>query len=855
MLTLDDLRNLTGAEGLASEKVSLMRERFGENTLTPPEREPVWKQYLNQYKNPIIKVLLLAICISAVVAVIERTGLLDTIAITFAVVLATGISFASEYRSSRAFDVLNAQRNESAVKAVRDGYPISVPVREIVVGDLVLLEAGDGVPADGWLVSADDLSVDESLLSGESEPVPKRPHDPALKGTFVTGGRGALLTATVGDGTKMGTIAASLGTEGHMPTPLERKLADLAHLISRFAYVMAAFIIMALLAEGFFAGAFSGPDLTTLHAILDRFMLAVVIIVVAVPEGLPTSVALSLSLAMRKMVQVRCLVRRLIACETIGSATVICTDKTGTLTKNQMKVVESPTGDPVSSIGIPVSSPEWVTVNAAVNSTAHLEIRAGETATVGNLTEGALLMWLDEHRVSYIEKRRNIPVIRHHFFDPVRKRMSTVVEIGGRRWLLVKGAPEIVASLCSVPVDLGLVEGLAARAIRTLGFAHREIVSDDESETGLIWDGYVGIRDDIREDVPEAILTCQKAGISVMMVTGDKTETARAVALETGILRDGIEMGGSEFRAIPEERLPAAVRGLEVLARAEPADKLNLVRALQKSGHVVAVTGDGTNDAPALEISDVGLAMGKTGTEIAREASDIIILDDSFATIKNAVWWGRSLYGNIQRFVQFQLTINFSACVLVFVAAVLGYPVPFTIIQLLWINIIMDTLAALALCMEAPYPALMKKSPVPRAAPIVTPMMWRAVLLTGCFYCVIGIAHLITGILGGATPAEQRTIFFAFFVIASAWNGINCRAVDGTMPPFFRGNPAFFVIIGVIVAVQFGIVQYGGAIFNTIPLSPGQWMIVSLSSLSVLILGIILRTIERTRLHGEENRG
>jgi Ca2+-transporting ATPase len=848
VLEFEELQKISGESGLSGEQVPLMRDKYGGNILTPPKLEPVWKQYLRKYDDPIIKILFLAVFISGAVAVAEGTGLFDTIAILLAILLATGISFVSEYRSNRAFDALNAERGETPVKAIRDNKPTLVPLKDIVVGDLTIVEAGDGVPADGWLVSADDLSIDESLLSGESDPVDKQPHDPAYRGTFVAAGRGMLLSAAVGDGTKMGTIAASLGSESGIPTPLEQKLSGLARLISTFAYMMALLVTSALLVKGILAGDISGINLATLRNILDSFMLAVVIIVVAIPEGLPMSVTLSLSLAMRKMVGVRCLVRRLIACETIGSATVICTDKTGTLTKNQMTVVESSIARPVFPAGIPDSPAGWIAVNAAVNSTAYIEHRGDIPVTVGNLTEGALLQWLNANAIQYQEVRKKNPALGHHFFDPVRKRMSTVVGIGGHRWLLVKGAPEIVATFCASPVDLTHIDRLASRAIRTLGFAHKEITDGDDSEAGLTWDGYVGIRDDIREDVPEAVLRCQEAGISVRMITGDKPETAKAIAAETGIRRNGILMSGSEFRALPEELITEVARNLEVLSRAEPVDKLNFVRALQEECHVVAVTGDGTNDAPALKTADVGLAMGKTGTEVAREASDIIILDDSFATITSAVWWGRSLYENIQRFVQFQITINISACILVFIAPFLGYRPPFTIIQLLWINIIMDTLAALALCMEAPYEGLMKNRPVPRGAQIVTPMMWLSIVITSLFYCFIGFIHMMTGFLGGTTTAEQHTVFFAFFVLASVWNGINCRAVNGTMPPFFRGNPVFFMVMGVIVLLQYLIVQYGGRAFDTVPLSSGQWVFLVFVSASVLILGLIIRIIGTSSL-------
>jgi Ca2+-transporting ATPase len=604
---------------------------------------------------------------------------------------------------------------------------------------------------------------------------------------------------------------------------------------------MAIIICVTLFIRGIMFGEITGLNIDSVNNTLNYIMLAVVIVVAAVPEGLPMSVALSLSLAMRKMTRANCLVRRLIACETIGSATTICTDKTGTLTKNQMEVVASPFGNPVKADRLPQTPAEWITLNAAVNATANLENREGRLIVIGNSTEGALLRWLREHALDYLQIRAGTHVTRQYLFNGSRKRMSTVVHMDSRFWLLVKGAPEIIASLCVQKPDLTGVSNLASHAMRTLAFAHKEITHGDDSETALVWDGYVGIRDPLREDIVKSVASCQHAGIRVLMVTGDNPETARAVAKEAGILHSGNVITGNEFRSLPKDGQVTAAQGMDVMARAEPMDKLLLVEALQKTGEVVAVTGDGTNDAPALKHADVGLAMGIAGTEVAREASDIILLDDSFASITNAVWWGRSLYENIQRFVLFQLTINFCACILVFLATLLGYPAPFTIIQILWINIIMDTLAAFALCSEAPHAGLMNRSPIPHDANIITLFMRISIVVTGVFFILGGILQITTGFIGGTTAAEINTVFFAAFIIAAVWNGINCRALDGKMPQFFRGNPTFFVVMGSIVLAQIFIIQYGGAVFDTVPLSLEQWVKIIIISASVLILGVILR--------------
>ena len=845
MLNFEELRELAGSSGLRTAQVAEFRTQYGTNAMTPPARESLIVQYLKKFDDPIIKILFLAVTISAIVSIIRGSGFLDTLGIIIAILLSTGISFFNEYRSSREFDVLNAHRDDVAVKVVRDGRPVSVASRDIVVGDLILLEAGDAVPADGWVCSADDIRVDESAFTGESEPVPKDLHTKLLKGTFITAGKGTMLAAAVGDLAQMGVIAASLGIDHATQTPLEHKLEDLARIISRFGYAMAILISSTLFIRGILVGEVTGFDLESANNILQYFMLAVVIVVAAVPEGLPMSVALSLSLAMRKMTAANCLVRRLIACETIGSATTVCTDKTGTLTKNQMEVVESSVGKPVHTITLPTTPAEWVTLNAAVNGTAYLEERGEKTLVIGNSTEGALLRWLKEHSCDYVKMRAQTHVTRQYLFDGNRKRMSSVIYLDGRYWLLVKGAPEILASLCVQEPDLGGVRTLASRAMRTLAFAHREITGSDDSESALLWDGYIGIRDPLRDDIAQSVAWCQHAGIRVRMVTGDNPETAKAIAGDAGILQAGSVLTGSEFRSLSAEDQVNAARDLDVMARAEPMDKLLLVEALQKTGAVVAVTGDGTNDAPALKHADVGLAMGIAGTEVAREASDIILLDDSFASITNAVWWGRSLYENIQRFILFQLTINFCACILIFIAPLLGYPEPFTIIQILWINIIMDTLAAFALCSEAPHAGLMNRKPIPHDAPIITPFMRVSIIVTGIFFIIGGLLQITTGFLGGTTPEEIGTVFFAAFILTAVWNGINCRALDGKMPPFFKGNPVFFVVMGVVVLAQILIIQYGGAVFGTVPLSVEQWVRIVIVSASVLVIGFVLRMIFR----------
>ncbi|MDD1723777.1 MAG: calcium-translocating P-type ATPase, PMCA-type [Methanospirillum sp.] len=840
MIPLEELSRY-GTDGMTREGVLESRKHYGKNELTPPKRIPVWKQYLEKYNDPIIRILLVAVTLSAIVALIQGNNLIDTIGIALAVILATSIAFLTEFKSNREFDALNAMREDTAVKVVRDRSPTTIQMRDVVVGDYILLEAGDLVPADGYLRIASDVEADESAFTGESEPVGKNPDDEVLKGSYITAGRGTMIAAAVGDYTKMGEIASSL-VEGVRPeTPLQLKLKDLAHLISRFGYVMAGLIIGLVLIQGVFFGPPLESPLEIIGFLLQACMLAVVIIVVSVPEGLPVSVTVSLALTMKKMTRVKSLVRRMIACETVGSITVICTDKTGTLTMNQMEVAAASIEVPEQAPDLPSTPAEWITLNATVNSTAELDHREGRMNTVGNSTEAALLRWIHRSGISYPDIRKTWSIEHQDFFNSKKKQMATIVRYENRRFILVKGAPEIIGAMCASVPDMSHLHKLAGRAMRTLAFAHGELEACETKPEHLTWDGYVGIRDEVRPDVTEAVKTCNNAGISVKMVTGDSPDTAAAIARETAILTSGIIMTGPEFRNLSEERRRELAPDIQVLARSEPHDKLLMVKALQADGEVVAVTGDGTNDAPALRNADVGFAMGVAGTEVAREASDIILLDDSFLTIKSAVWWGRALFENIQRFLVFQLTINIAAAILTFIAPLLGLSPPFTIIQLLWINIIMDSLAALALCSEAPHPALMGRKPIPKTASVITPYMTRAILVTTGIYIVAGIAGLIIGLPFMETPQEQATAFFSAFVIAQVWNGFNCRGINGVMPPLFRGNPVFFGIMGLIVVIQILIVQYGGTLFGTVPLNLLQWLLVSIGTMPVLLIWPLLR--------------
>ncbi|MFO0877179.1 MAG: calcium-translocating P-type ATPase, PMCA-type [Gemmataceae bacterium] len=1031
--------------GLASDYVDRSRQQFGENRLTPLPREPLWKKFLEKFDEPIIKILLAAALLSMLVdlfkagdflsggagigllvlgiggLVIARLGewipsflfglaillfllgsvtghfLVEGLAVMIAVILATGVAFLSEYKSDREFEVLNARKDAINVKVMRDGALHTVLLEEVVVGDVVLLEMGDEVPADGRLVKATDLFLDQSLMTGESEPVKKsaRPFDdpadgpdqPAClyRGTQVVDGTGQMIVCEVGDGTYLGQIARKLSAEEEEPegteesasgpddqaarvkkkltiskelTPLQLKLQHLAELISNVGYVAAVLIFIALVVRGILAHSIfipgTGPEaLAVFSELLDAFVLMVIIIVVAVPEGLPMSVTVSLALAMQKMTRANSLVRQLVACETIGSATVICSDKTGTLTQNKMQVVRIATEGQVLERGSaswprlesllhrPSLRPiDWLALNAGVNSTANLEDKGGKLMVVGNSTEGSLLQWLHENHIEYQQLRLAFPPLYQVHFSSERKRMTTVVRVYGSLVVLVKGAPEWVleASKFSHGADgqprelnsqtrhevLEQLRDSASQAMRTLGFAYAvlpEGTPEDEDslhqlrealEANLTFIGFVAIRDPLRDDVKDAINQCRSAGIKVKMITGDNVETARAIAFDIGLVdrRDapintpgGAILTSDEFNKLTDPELKERLPHLAVLARARPLDKFRMVKLLQDLGEVVAVTGDGTNDAPALKKADVGLAMGIAGTEVAKEASKIVLLDDAFSTIVKAVHWGRSLYENIQRFIQFQLTINVSALTIAFLGPLFfGVKAPFTVLQLLWINVIMDTFASIALCSEPPRPGVMRVPPKKKDENILTPNMKMTILTTAAFFVVTMLTLLVLmkgnpehpGLFASSSPDTrwsfeaagsrqtvaasdlehnptsgewrqrgtdirgdvaftvfQVSLFFSVYVFFQVWNQINCRSLTPDESGF-RGlfsNTVFLTIASLVAVGQVVIVTFGGAIFKVEPLSTQTWLAIIAATASVLVFAEVARLIRRRRTH------
>lgn len=986
--------------GLSDAEVVESRNRFGANRLTPLPREPVWKKFLEKFDEPIIKILLGASLLKIVVdlfaaqplaggiglgavvvviatALIARIGdwvpsilfgmagvlfvvsvalghpSFEGLAVMVAVALATGVAFLSEYRSDQEFEKLNADKEAIRVKIQRNGAIHTIPLEDVVVGDLVLLEMGDEIPADGRISRANELMVDQSLMTGESDPVKKShareddetdaPDNPGCvyRGTQAVDGVGQLIVTNVGDDTMLGQIARRLSGEpegeaggdgeaagpsaspedrvqrkltiSKASTPLQEKLEHLAGLISKVGYIAAVAIFIALLARGLWVGEVRWPGpgedpgkvhLASIGALLSYFVYMVIIIVVAVPEGLPMSVTVSLALAMRKMTRANSLVRQLVACETIGSATVICSDKTGTLTQNKMTVSRVGLGGRVAEGPLPPLSVahgdplHWLVINSAVNSTASLEDKEGKSVTVGNTTEGALLNWLQagawagDRPFDYVKLRTDYPVLYQIHFSSDRKRMTTVAKVDDRAVTLVKGAPEMVLGECrsyltadgtvhemtdSVRAEvLSQLRGAAASAMRTLAFAHAKLPADfpqdedtihdrrAEIENGLVFDGWMAIRDPLREDVKEAVDRCRAAGIEVKMITGDNIETARAIGREIGLLDrpSAIAMTHDEFEKIFDEELKDKLPDLRILARARPLDKYRIVKLLQEQHHVVAMTGDGTNDAPSLKKADVGLAMGIAGTEVAKEASKIVLLDDAFSTIVRAVHWGRSLYQNIQRFIQFQLTINVSALTIAFLGPFLGLKPPFTVLQLLWINVIMDTFAAIALCSEPPRPGLMSVPPKRRHESIVTRAMLGNILVTAAFFVVVMIAILV-GMEnqhtrwfddGGSRSAEfpeltyrQVTIFFTVYVFFQVWNQINCRSLDPRESGLYRlfDNPQFLMIASLTVIGQVLIVTVGGRVFNVEPLGVIDWLVIVASTASVLVFAEVTRQVRK----------
>lgn len=884
--------------GLSAQEVEASRKEHGENVLTPPAKKPIWLQFLDKFKDPLIIILILAGVLSIGISFYEYLGLGHGAAVFFepggifvAILLATGLSFYFEYQADKEFAILNQVNDDEPVEVIRQSNITEVPRRNIVVGDIVVLNTGEEVPADGELLESIQLSVDESSLTGE--PMCPKTTDESLfdkdatfasnhvmKGTKVMEGHGIMRVTAIGDATEQGKVFEAVQIDNSVRTPLDEQLDRLGKWVAKMSYVVGVGIIVGRILIYFFSPSYQGFDLMPFIAyVLQTLMIAVTLVVVSVPEGLPMAVTLSLAYSMRRMLKTNNLVRKMHACETMGATTVICTDKTGTLTQNQMRV------DDAQFYGVAPDS-SAVTEGIAVNSTAQLDFTDPEHPRVlGNPTEGALLLWLNSHAIDYRKVREEAEVTEQLPFTTERKYMATVVKsalMPGKRIIYVKGAPEIVFSLCKTAgegatggsIEKQLLE-YQNRAMRTLGFAF-DILDENEvaiadgkvAAEHLHFIGIAAIADPVRADVPAAVKECIDAGISIKIVTGDTPATAREIGRQIGLWTDADTdnniITGPEFAALTDEEVMNRVLDLKIIARARPMDKKRLVESLQKKGQVVAVTGDGTNDAPALKAAQVGLSMGD-GTSVAKEASDITIVDNSFASIGKAVMWGRSLYQNIQRFLLFQLTVNVTACLIVLIGAFMGTESPLTVTQMLWINLIMDTFAAMALASLPPSESVMADKPRNREAFILDrPMLSEIFGVSGFFFVMlfffllvfkhadvqsltdmvsINYQALFAGIgtlsfwTEGNLSEYELTLLFTIFVMTHFFYLFNARAFETHRSALhFKGCRGLLYISGIIIVGQIIMVETPvlQQFFNVIGLSLQDWIIIIIGSSFVL---------------------
>lgn len=879
--------------GLTDSEVLQSREKNGVNLLTPPKRPSLWKLYLEKFEDPVVRVLLVAAVFSLIISIIENEYA-ETIGIIAAILLATGIGFFFEYDANKKFDLLNAVNEETLVKVIRNGKIQEIPRKDVVVGDIVVLETGEEIPADGELIEAISLQVNESNLTGEpviNKTIIKADFDEeatyasnrVMRGTTVVDGHGMMKVLQVGDATEIGKVARQSTEQSGEPTPLNIQLTKLAKLIGKIGFTVAAATFIVFVSKDLYqyisANEISGWHhyMAIAQIVLKYFMMAVTLIVVAVPEGLPMSVTLSLALNMRRMLSTNNLVRKMHACETMGAITVICTDKTGTLTQNLMQVYE-PGFYALKERGILSDDDisKLVMEGISANSTAFLEETddGGKPKGVGNPTEVALLLWLNSQHRNYLELREQAGVLDQLTFSTERKFMATLVQspLIGKKVLYIKGAPEIVLGKCKeVVLDGKRIDATEYRstveeqllgyqnmAMRTLGFAFK-IVDDHApddcvalvAENDLNFLGVVAISDPIRPDVPAAVAKCQSAGIDVKIVTGDTPGTATEIARQIGLWKpedtERNRITGTAFADLTDEEALDRVMDLKIMSRARPTDKQRLVQLLQQKGAVVAVTGDGTNDAPALNHAQVGLSMG-TGTSVAKEASDITLLDDSFNSIGTAVMWGRSLYKNIQRFIVFQLTINFVALLIVLLGSFVGTALPLTVTQMLWVNLIMDTFAALALASISPSEDVMNEKPRRSTDFIISKAMRYNIFGVGTVFLIVlmGMIYYFTNAESGMT-VHRLTIFFTFFVMLQFWNLFNAR-VFGTNDSAFKGLTKSYGMELIVIAILGGqilIVQFGGAVFRTEPLDWQTWLVIIGASSLVLWVGELIRFVQR----------
>ena len=845
------------ARGLSDKEVAESRQRHGENVLTPPERTSLWRLYIDKYNDPIIKILLVAATISLGLAVIEN-DFVEAIGIFLAIFFATTVGFYFERDAAKRFDELTALGEEQPVKVVRNGHVVEVPRREIVVDDIVVLGVGDEVPADGILFEAVDLQIDESTLTGE--PIISKfvevkhdgatyPSNLALRSTMVMNGSGKMRVTSVGDATEIGKVATKATELTAVKTPLNLQLDRLAKLISKVGSAVSVLAFVGFLGHDILTNPLwsTSEYLKMAEVVLKYFMMAVTLIVMAVPEGLPMAVTLALALNMRRMLKSNNLVRKLHACETMGAVTVICTDKTGTLTENKMQVGEMMVRHDNGLLDIAM----------AMNSTAELD----EGKTIGNPTEAALLLWLREKGTDYAKLRQGDRIVWQLPFSTEHKYMATIADMEGKRLLFVKGAPEIVMAHCNLTAEeqkdiQRQLFDYQNKAMRTLAFAYKELPDTveecrlKEGDNNLTLQAIAAISDPLREEVPGAVMECQSAGIDVKIVTGDTSATAIEIARQIGIwtdrLPDGAQITGPDFAALSDEEAFQRVTALKVMSRARPTDKQRLVNMLQKHGEVVAVTGDGTNDAPALNHAHVGLSLG-SGTSVAKNASDMTLIDDSFSSIVKAVQWGRSLYRNIQRFIFFQLVVNVTALLLVLGGSMIGTELPLTITQMLWVNLIMDTFAAMALASLPPESEVMKDKPRKQTDFIINRNIAWAIGIVGLLFfgLMFGLLYYFERVAG--VSAGELTVFFTIFVMLQWWNLFNAKSLGSRRSAFhkFLSDRGLLFVLFIILAGQWLIVELGGKMFRTVPLDIETWLWIVLGTSPVMIVGEIVRRIRR----------
>lgn len=864
--------------GLTDEQVKQSREQHGKNVLTPPQRTSLWKLYLDKYRDPIIQILLVAAFVSLILAFIEK-NFMETIGIFVAVFLATTVGFYFERDAAKKFNLLTALSEEQPVKVRRNGKVMEIPRHDVVVGDVVLVEVGDEVPADGELIVCNDLQINESALTGE--PVAEKslegggdgayPRNVILRSTMVMNGRGEFVVTAVGDATEIGKVAKKSTEQTSVETPLHMQLDKLAKMISKVGSVVsvAAFFIF-LIHDILTNPAWGGKDYFYMaEIVLKYFMMAVTLIVMAVPEGLPMAITLSLALNMRRMLKSNNLVRKLHACETMGAVTVICTDKTGTLTQNKMQV---------SALELKQGDEALLDTAIALNSTAELN----DGKPIGNPTESALLLWLDAQGKDYEELRKQVNVLKQLPFSTERKMMATLAEVDGETYLFVKGAPEIVMKKCIIEDRMQRqsaeeLDEWQHKAMRTLAFAYKKIETSimrtsrtSTAEVVALLDAndlqlqaIAAIADPIRPDVPAAVQECRHAGIEVKVVTGDTAATALEIGKQIGVFEDEPEnigadgsltsldqqmITGEQWEALSDEEAYERAKDIRVMSRARPTDKQRLVAMLQKRGEVVAVTGDGTNDAPALHYAHVGLSLG-SGTSVAKEASDMTLLDDSFKSIANAVMWGRSLYRNLQRFLFFQLVVNVAALLLVLGGSVIGTEMPLTVTQILWVNLIMDTFAALALASLPPSHEVMKDKPRKASDFIINKSIGFGILFCGIVFFLVMFALLVycerRG--KGGVDVHELTMFFTTFVMIQFWNLFNAKALMSHHTAFrhFLKDRGMMLVLVLVLVGQWIIVTFGGEMFRTTPLSLHEWLLIIGSTSVVLWAGELWRTFKR----------